>query len=255
MNKITTYCFLLFLAGSLSSCLAHRELVNFSEGTTFPETISNAGALRLQPDDLLDIRVFNSNDLDQTAAQPYNLEQRSNAGGEDARANIYRIDEQGQIVFPGIGQVPVTGLTLSEARDTLSQRLKVYLNAPIVNIRMLNFRITVLGEVRSPNTFSVDAPRVNVLEALGMAGDLTNYGRRDNILVIREENGKRSVGAINLKSKDAFNSPYFQLKQHDIVYVEPLKQKTGSVSDQSSKILPWVSIGSVALNILLFLAR
>lgn len=254
MNKIATYCLLILLAGSLSSCLAHRELVNFSEGANFPETIVHTGALRLQTDDLLEIRAFNSNDLDQTAALPYNLEKQPNNNGNE-RGNIYRIDENGLIVYPGIGTVPVAGLTLSAARDTLTNRLRAYLKAPIVNVRMLNFRITVLGEVRSPNTFSVEAPRVNVLEALGMAGDLTNYGRRDNVLVIREENGKRSVGTINLKSKDAFNSPFFQLKQHDIVYVEPLKQKTGAVSDQSSKILPWVSIGSVVLNILLFLAR
>lgn len=247
---------LLFSTACLSSCLSHKELLNFTEGQQFPETAAaGGGVLKLQVNDLLDIRVFNSNDLDPNTVLPYNLNQRTYETTNQSNTTMYRVDDQGMIAFPGLGMVPAHGLTLSELRDTLTDRLKLYLKAPIVNIRMVNFRITVLGEVRSPNSFTVEGNHLNVLEALGLAGDLTNYGRRDHVLIIREINGKRSYGYINLKSKDAFSSPFFELQQNDIVYVEPLKQKTGSVSDQSSKILPWVSISSVVLNIILFLFK
>lgn len=238
-----------------SSCLSHKELLNFSEGGRFPEMSAAGGVLKLQPNDLLDIRVFNSNDLDPNTVLPYNLNQRTYETTNQSNTTMYRVDDQGMIAFPGLGMVQAQGLTLSGLRDTLTDHLLKYLKAPIVNIRMANFRVTVLGEVRSPSSFTVEGNHLNVLEALGLAGDLTNYGRRDNVLVMREENGRRSYGYLNLKSRDVFSSPFFQLQQNDIVYVEPLKQKTGSVSDQSSKILPWVSIGSVVLNILLFLAK
>ncbi|MBL7826160.1 MAG: polysaccharide biosynthesis/export family protein [Saprospiraceae bacterium] len=250
--NISSVCFLLF---GLSSCIQHKTLVNFTEGDRFPESMRPLTVLKIQPDDLLQIQVANSIDINPATVQPFNPEINSSKAYYGVPSSIYRVDETGFITFPGVGQLHVAGWSVTETRDSLSERLKAYLHDPIVSIRLINFKITVLGEVRNPNTFTIDGQRLNVLEALGMAGDLTNYGRRDQILVIRENAGKRSYGNINLKSKDMLDSPFYQLQQNDIVYVAPIKQKTGAVSDQSAKVLPWISIGSVILNILIFIAR
>ena len=122
-------------------------------------------------------------------------------------------------------------------------------------MRWLNFKFTVLGEVSRPATYTLQERSVTVLEAVGLAGDLTNYGSRKNILVIREQDGKREFGRVDLQDRNVFASPYFYLNQNDVVYVEPLKQKTSVVSDQATEVLPWVSAGAILANIIILLFR
>lgn len=246
---------LLIAVLALSSCVTHEELVNFNKGPEFstrPDSIGALPVLRIQPDDALFITVHT---LEPTDAAPFNIAPGQTANAESgANAANYLVDGQGQIEMPVIGSVVVGGLSVAEARDSIRQRLLPYLKAPIVNIRFTQFRFTVLGEVKNPTTFTLAEEKISILEALGMAGDLTTYANRNNILVIREENGLRSFGRIDVQARDVFRSPYFYLRPNDVIYIEPTKDKTGSVTDQFSKALPWIGAGTAFLNLVLILA-
>ena len=132
----------------------------------------------------------------------------------------------------------------------LSEKLKDYLKNPIVNIRFTNFRITVIGEVNRPSTFTFPDEKVTILEAIGMAGDLTPYGDRKDILVIREQNGTREFGKINLRNRQIFESPYFYLKQNDVIYVYPIKDKSATINTQTQRIIPWVTALSTVATLI-----
>ncbi|MCB0572315.1 MAG: polysaccharide biosynthesis/export family protein [Phaeodactylibacter sp.] len=238
------------------SCVSHQELLNFNEGPDFPvqpQDVPEPPALRIQPDDALFINIHA---LDQELAAPFNLAplNTTSQGGTATAAN-FLVDSEGYIEMPVVGAFHVGGLTIPEARDSLRRSLEPFLQGPIVTIRFTQFRFTVLGEVKTPTTFTLPEEKITILEALGMAGDLTNYGNRTNILVVREENGQRSYGHINLHDRNVFQSPFFYLRPNDVIYVEPLKQKTGSISDQAAKVLPWISAGTVLLNLIIILSR
>lgn len=249
---------MLGLASLLNGCVQHRQLVNFNEGPAFPQGFSEipqGAEVRIQPDDLLEIGVYAE---DPAAVAPFTLQgvgertlEENNLAG-----NQYLVDRSGDIEFPVLGKLHLSGLKIEEARDTIKARLSPYIRQPIVNIRWMNFKFTVLGEVMRPATYNLPESSVTVLEAIGLAGDLTNYGNRENILVIREQDGQRSFGRINLRDRSVFYSPYFYLKQNDVVYVEPLRQKAGLVGDQATtKVLPWVSAFAIVANVLILLAR
>jgi len=142
--------------------------------------------------------------------------------------------------------VQLAGLSKEQAINKLTDEIKKSVKNPIVNIRFLNFRVTVIGEVNKPSTFTIPSERLNIIEALGLAGDLTAYGRRENILIIREQDGIRNTSRVNLASKDILNSPSFYLQQNDIVYVEPVKTR----ALQSSVGLSYLSTASIVVSIL-----
>ena len=210
--------------------------------------------IRIQSDDLLEIGVYAE---DPVAVAPFTLQGLSERSIQEGvrTGNQYWVDLAGDIEFPVLGKIHLGGLSIEQARDTFKQKLAPYLTQPIVNIRWLNFKFTVLGEVARPATFTLAERSVTVLEAVGLAGDLTNYGNRKNILVIREQDGQRSFGRLDLQDRNVFASPYYYLKQNDVVYVEPRKQKTGVVSDQAAKVLPWVSAGAILGNVLVLIFR
>ena len=238
---------LLSLLIGLSSCVTHEELLNFSQGPAFPESaedITNLPELRIQADDLLSIRI---KALDPLAAEPFNLDPINlPLGNIQASGSIrpligYLVRRDGKIDMPIIGKIEAAGLTTDELQDSILTKLHPYLKEPAVVVRYLNFRITVLGEVTTPGTFLVANERVTILDLLGLAGDITPYGNRSNILVIREQNGQRTTGRLNLQDRDIFKSPFFYMQQNDVIYVEPLKTRTASIRDQSQRILPWLS--------------
>ncbi len=144
----------------------------------------------------------------------------------------YLVDERGNIQFQGLGIMHVEGLSRSALKDTLEAKLAEYLSHPYCSIRFLNYRFTMLGEIAHPGIFTVPSEHINLLEALGMGGDLTFFGRRDNILVIREYNGKREFGRLDLTKPDVMKSPYFYLLPNDVVYVEATKKKIAA-NDQT----------------------
>lgn len=138
----------------------------------------------------------------------------------------YLVDAEGYINFPQIGKVKLSGLKKSEAVDLISEKLDPYLKNPIVTIGYTNYKVTVLGEVARPGQYPVNNERVTILDALGMAGDMTIYGKRNNVLITREINGKLEFARINLNSEDVFKSPYYFLRQNDVIYVESNSSKS-----------------------------
>jgi len=248
---------LLLLLTSLASCVQHKELLNFNEGPAFPseaQPISVVADVRIQADDLLEIGIYAE---DPAAVAPFTLQGMGERSKEqnNVAGNHFLVDQAGDIEFPVLGKIHLSGLSVEQARDTFKLKLQRYINNPIVNVRWLNFKFTVLGEVSRPATYTLPERSVTVLEAVGLAGDLTNYGNRKNILVIREQDGKREFGRVDLQDRNVFASPYFYLKQNDVIYVEPRKQKTGVVSDQAAKVLPWVSAGAILANVVILLFR
>lgn len=255
---------LLTLAGMLlllNACIHHRELVSLNEGPAFSttaETIAQQNPILLQPDDLLAISVQS---VDPRASAPFNFVtlpdgNKGELGSTSTGAQPnYLIDATGMIHFPMIGGIKAAGLSSAQLRDTLTRRVGKYIQDPIVNVRLANFKFTITGEVGHPGTFSINHERINILQALGMAGDLTNYANRENVLIVREQNGKRSFAYLNLHQRDLFNSPYFYLMQNDLIYVEPLKAKIGTTADVATKYAQWMAPVISLLGIIISLTR
>jgi polysaccharide export outer membrane protein len=249
------------LALLIGSC-SQRNLVYFSD---LESSAKNESPIRnyvqptIQPDDILSVSVSSlnpeSNVLFNNVILPTNA---SSSGTVIAATKVnegYLVDKGGFINFPVIGKVMLAGLTKEQAIEKMTNEIKVHVKNPIVNVRFLNFKITVIGEVNQPSTFTVDTEKINVLEALGLAGDMTAYGRRENVLIIREQQGVRRTTRINLNNKEVLNSPYFYLQQNDIVYVEPHnREKVAETAAGNRYIALWgtliSTLGFVAITLI-----
>lgn len=245
----------------VASCVPRKEITYFQgiENLTL-DSISKSSTV-LKPNDLLSITV-SSNNLE--SVQPFNLMTVSrpmaagNSGLQLSSTNTqevpYLIDSEGFLYFPVLGAIKVQGLSPGELRENLTAQLKEYIQDPIVNIRILNFTVSVLGEVQNPGTFTVSGERIAITEALGLAGDLTIYGKRDNILVVRESNGTKTSKYLDITNPEFLNSDYYYLQQHDIVYVEPNKaQRQGASFNRNTTV--YISIASLLLSIIVLIAR
>src|SRR5690554_1486711 len=222
----------------LGSCAKKRNLVYFSDvqqNEAFQTAITNAHEPRIQPGDIMGINVSSldpaSNAMFNTGAlQTYSGTNSAAGSTTNLGKEGYLVGKDGSINFPIIGKIQLQGLTLTEALAKMESELLKYVKDPIVNINYLNFKVTVIGEVNRPGSFNVAKDKINVLEALGNAGDMTAYGRRENVLVIRETDGQRQMARLNLNSSSVLNSPYFYLQQNDLVYVEPDVMREKQVS-------------------------
>ncbi|WP_237144074.1 polysaccharide biosynthesis/export family protein [Pontibacter pamirensis] len=246
--------FICFLC--LFSC-SQRNLIYLSdleEHATNTEDITNNIEPRIQANDLLDIAI---NSLSAESNMLFNrgVIQMSNTNSTVAstKSEPYLVDTKGYVTFPVLGKVYLAGLTKEEAVETLTTVLSKYARDPIVTMKFVNFKVTVIGEVNRPSTFNVPNEKINVLEALGLAGDMTPYGRRENVLIIREQEGKRITTRVNLNSKQVLSSPYFYLQQNDIVYVEPDKVKAVQVSEGRSNVQYGLSIGLALVSVVAIL--
>lgn len=237
----------------LSAC-ASREKLQYYQG--IEQAVQKEALIFstvLKPDDLLYIVVSAPNP---EAAKDFNLAEFGVIGDASSRSAIpevagvqlryhsYLIDNQGVIQFPVLGPIKLGGLERSEALVLLTNKLKPYINNPTVILRILNYKVTVQGEVSRPGTFTTNTERITLPEALGMAGDLTINGRRDNILVIREIEGKKSYNYVDLTKAEFINSPFYYLSQNDVIYVEPnqTKMNSSAVGPNISIILTSVSL-------------
>lgn len=207
------------------SCVDTREAVYFNNVPDQALNINTEDAQKIVPNDILAITVTS---LNPDASLMFNTAAASNSSATPG----YLVDQEGYIQFPVLGRLKVSDLSKKQLTDSLRNTLieKKLLIDPVVTIRYLNFRVTVLGEVQKPTVVLVPNEKISLLEALGMAGDLTIYARRDNITLIRDEDGKRKIKRINLNNGEIFNSPYYYLKSNDIVYVEPNKVKISSAT-------------------------
>jgi len=171
---------------------------------------------------------------------PLERNEQSNNGSFSTRTDIgYLVDVQGNIELPLIGKVKVLGLSTSIARDTLTKRLENYLQYPSVRIYIENFRVTILGEVNRPGVYSVTNEKINIPEALGLAGDLNIFADRKNITLIRDEEGVKKYTSVDLTSRELFDAPYFYLRSGDIIYISPVKGRVAQ-SDNFYRVLPIV---------------
>jgi polysaccharide biosynthesis/export protein len=249
---------------SLSACVSHKELLYLNDmpnNININEAITNQMDMQVQTDDLLAISVSSYN-LD--ASKPFNTDANNMSNMAQALQGAnnvaemltgYFVDQEGFIDFPSVGRVYVHQKTLGEIKNILLEKLKVFLKDPVVNVRFLNLKISVLGEVVHPGTIRLTNKRLTIFEAIGLAGDMTPYSNRSNVLLIREKNGKRVVTRINLQSSKIFISPYYYLQQNDVLYIEPNKTKVNTIADKSGKTLSFISSGvsvlALALTLLL----
>ena len=201
------------------SCASRKEVVYFQDTGNYETLIDeNKSITKFKVDDLVSIYVSS---LNPEASAPFNLFRGASEGGLRAEQVDYLVDQEGMIDFPVIGKLKIEGLSPDELRILLRSRLSEYLKDPIINIRLRNFTVTILGQVARPGTYPVNGEQITILEALGLAGDLTLRGVRNNVLVIRDFNGTKVYTRIDLTSKNMTNSPVYYLTQNDVVYVEP----------------------------------
>lgn len=243
-----------------SSCVSSKKIVYFQEEPLEAGlNLATPEQLIYKTDDLLTINV--SAFVQETVA-PFNLTVAASMNGNNAGAiqgnlqlQTYLVDYNGNIDFPVLGTIRVAGLTRTELTAYLIKRISEYANDPIVNVRLTNFTVTVLGEVRSPGTFTIQRERITLIEALGLAGDLTIYGQRQNLRLIREVNGRKKFTDIDLTSINTVNSPVYYLQQNDVLYVEPNKARMRSSTYNQNNGVLISAIGTLTTIIAVFLVK
>jgi polysaccharide export outer membrane protein len=249
---------LFFFTVVLSSCETTKNVPYFQNvldsGTTRLPVTAVFHEPTIQPDDILSISLFT---IDPATSMVVNQLGTQSVGGMVSVAGStnpsvtgFLVDKNGEIQLSVIGKVKLLGLTTFQARDLIQEKASKSYNSPNVQVRYSNFKVTVLGEVSRPATYTVPNEKVTVLDALGLAGDLTIYGKRENVLLIRENNGERQFTRLNLNSNSLFNSPYFYLKQNDVLYIEPNKGKAASLSTARTQTIALIG---TALTVLITL--
>ena len=220
------------IIGGTTSCVSPKTIVYFQGDSTrySSQEVTQKYIPKLQSSDILSIivgslnseanEVFNTPNLFTTASTNY-----SSVGGARVQPLGYLVDSEGDIEIPLVGKMKVAGLTTSAAADSIRIRLQNFLKEPSVIVLNLNFKVSVLGEVKLPAVYVIPDEKITLPEVLSLAGDLTIYGNRANVMIVREENGKREYARIDLTSRDVFNSPYYYLHKNDVIYVEPVKAR------------------------------
>jgi polysaccharide export outer membrane protein len=219
----------------LSACVSHKQVIYFNdlaETDSGTLNIPDAPDSQLKAGDLIEVNI-SSISLETNAF----FQRSASSEGEQFGGNAYRLNGEGLVEIPLVGKVNVGGMTTDEAAEAIRNALLEYVQKPTVNVRLLNFRITLLGEVENPGVYEIPGSRANLLEALGYAGDMTIYGVRENVLVIRNEGDEKRFFRINLNDSEFLTSDQYHLRNNDIVYVQPTKGLT-SKDDNIYRILP-----------------
>jgi polysaccharide export outer membrane protein len=250
MKFLTKAAFLyLFVSLFLFSCVSKKKIVYMQDiDNQKSYNSSQRYEPTLQPDDLLSVIVSAENP---EVTIPFNLPQiQGNYQLNENQSNIktYLIDNDGFIEFPVVGKLKLGGLTRSQAINVLSEKISFYIKNPSINLRILNYKISVFGHVVKPGSYTIPSERITLLEALSLAGDLTIYGKRNNILVIHEEEGKKTYNRVDLTKVDILNLEHYYLSQNDVIYVEPNK-----TAINSSSVGPNTTLYVTGLTVLLSL--
>lgn len=240
------------IALMLCSCATRKDNVTyFQDVFALDDSVWNnqhTEVVRIHKNDELSIIV---NAVDPTAAAAFNKVTISRQGVGDTNLNTvpslqtYLVNQRGEIEFPVLGTIHAQGKTALELQDELAERIKEYVKDPIVSVTILGFSVTVLGEVASPGISYLDGNRATLLDAIGRRGDLTIYGQRDNILLIRENEGKREIHKIDLTSADFIRSPYYYVQQNDVIYVMPNESKKDTSKYNSLKSYNISLVGTI----------
>jgi len=251
MRKVVLISLAVF---SLLSCATKKEIIYFQDSDSLNNTeIQKAFEPIIEPNDILHISISS---FDDSLVAPFNKEKfaENNANADNLALQGYLVNSEGNINFPVLGAIAVAGKSRSEIENLLRTKLMEYITDVVVDVRILNFKVTILGEVANPGVYTIRNERVTVPEALGLAGDLTDDGNRNNISIIREENGKRIVTKLDLTKSDVFTSTFFFLKQNDVIYVEPSLRgvkKSGFIPD----IPALLSLVTVILSAVIIITR
>lgn len=254
MKKIVTpivlFCMVLAM---VSSCVSTKD-VPYMKNADIVDLTSSRGLYdaKIMPKDLLTITV---NTLNADASAPFNVGSASTATqGNSTSVNNqgYLVDNNGDIEFPLVGKIHVEGLTKTQCQDVIREKILPYLaktERPLVTVRMSSYRVTVLGEVGRPGVIPVSSEKMSIFEALAQAGDLTIYGVRNNVMLIREDQvGQKSIHRLNLNDANIINSPYYYLQQNDVIYVEPNKVKArNSIIGTSTSL--WFSFVGIVTSL------
>ncbi len=245
----------MLISNTFSSCVGRKNVAYF-QGLEEVQKLNASNNLRIGPDDVLTIRVSAA---EQEAALPFNLTKSvGGMNGVAATANIeletYLVSDEGTIQFPVLGTVKVAGYTNNELAFKLKEMLRAYVQDPIVNVRILNFQVSVLGEVRSPGTFQIQDDHISLPKALGLAGDIPLSGKRTQVLVMREDGNNIIHSYLDLTDAGITDSPFYHLQQNDVVYVEPTgpKRQTGGYLGTASTYL---SIFSVIISLVILITN
>ena len=243
---------LVLLVVSAASCSTYKKInyIQDAQLDTALTMIANQGIL-IQPMDMISIVVSSR---DPELARIYNLPVATyQAGSESSVSNFnqrligYSVDNDGNIQFPELGTIHVAGLNRWQLAELIREKLSSLVKDAVVTVQFMNFKISVTGEVTSPGVFDISGDKITIFEAISLARNLTIYGRRDGVYVIREQNGNRTIYQVDLRTVDMFNSPAYYLQQNDVVYVEPNKVRAGqsTINENNLKSVSlWVSIGS-----------
>lgn len=248
--KIKPY-FLFLLLFILGSCVPKKDIIYLQGQQGQTSELANYEPI-IQNDDLLQITVSS---IDPELAAPFNLEQPSGSnGGVSNKVLSYLVDINGEIEFPVIGKMKIAGMTKTQLKKFLKEKMSLYIKDPIINIRLMNYKVSILGEVKSPGLYSYTGDRVTLLELIANAGDLTLYGKRDNILIVRDFQGTKTYNRVDITKADFVNSPFYYLDQNDVVYVEPRKSKIDGTAI-GSNVTTIISILGFAITTTLLLTR
>jgi polysaccharide export outer membrane protein len=249
--KVIGFLSLLFL---FNACASKQDIVYYQniDGMSSQKN-ANSYEIKIRPDDLLSIIVSAE---DPEIAIPFNLRtvsmvtpSRQDISRGQETMQLYLVDSSGNIEFPVLGKLQVGGLTRTEVQKMFHDKIAVYIKNPIINFRIMNFKISVQGEVTLPGIYTVTSERITLIEALAMAKDLTIYGKRNNILIIREVDGVKTYNRVDITKADFINSPFYYLVQNDVIYVEPNKNKiNGAAVGPNTGVL--ISITSLIITII-----
>ena len=253
------------LALLVSSCASQKRAWYLQDANPFtPEQIAESGQIRIKPLDRLTIVV---NSKDPELAVPFNSSTSlssvtgvaSYSSATNQSLQIRTVDENGMLDMPVIGKIDCKGKTRSELAQLIADKIVEggYINDPSVNVQFADMKISVVGEVARPGQYDVTRDKISIFDALAMAGDLTIYGQRENVALIREENGMRTVHYFDLKNPDILTSPYFYLQQDDVVYVTPNKYKAqaGEINQNRSFYISLVSVAVSGATLLVTITR
>ena len=240
-----------------SSCFNEKKVTYFQKGVNQKDTIDVAATYipKIESGDILSIYVNSLSSEASSFFNPYTgnvaVPSSTDGGGSltQTAAPGYLVDAKGNIELPLIGMLPVSGLSTNEVGENVKKLLATYLKEPTVNVRFLNYKISIVGEVAKPGVYVIPNERITLPEAIIIAGDLTTYAKRKEIEIIRDVNGKKEFGQVDLTSRDIFKSPYYYLHANDIIYVKAGKSKLAQ-SDLTLKLLP-VAVSVITLLILI----
>jgi len=244
--------FVLILLIGFSSCVPHKKITYFNdirEGSEGDINFQEPPEITLQPNDVVEIDI---NSVSKETNE-YFIKAGS-AVDKEYSGNTYQLSANGSVILPLIGQIALNDQTPEEAEKTIRDAALKYLQSPTVNVRLVSFQITILGEVNNPGVYNISDSKATILEALGYAGDLTIYGKRDNVLLIRNDKDEKKYMRFNLNQSDILSSNQFYLKNNDVLYIEPSKGKS-SADDNAYRILPLIISTLTFVTVLISLSQ